>query len=84
MKYRKKPVIIEAIPFEYHNITEVINFCEGNLKEEESNLHTVGYFIKTLEGNSYLLSQQDMIIKGINGEFYPRKKDIFEKTYELV
>ena len=41
------------------------------------------YFIKTLEGNLYL-SKDDYVIKGVNGEFYPCKPDIFHKTYEKI
>jgi hypothetical protein len=44
----------------------------------------VGYFIKTLEGTSYMLDKNDYIIKGVKGEFYPCKPDVFEMTYEMV
>ena len=83
-KYRKKPVIIDAIQFTYGDIAKCKKFVGKYWIEEENNLYTMGYFIKTLEGNSYLLSDKDWIIKGVNGEFYPCKPDIFEKTYELV
>ena len=45
--------------------------------------YTIGLRIPTLEGEM-LGRQNDLIIKGINGEFYPCKPDIFEKTYEPV
>lgn len=81
-KYIKKPVIIEAIQFTYSNIDECKNFVGKYWIEEESNVGTVGFFIKTLEGNSYLLSDNDWIIKGVKGEFYPCKPDVFETTYK--
>lgn len=75
-KYRKKPVIIEAIQWNGNNLTEIDNFVGGSLKIEESSL-----VIHTLEGDMEA-SINDYIIKGVNGEFYPCKPDIFDKTYE--
>ena len=75
-KYRKKPVIIEAIQWNGKNLTEIDNFVCGSLKIEGSNL-----VIHTLEGDMEA-SINDYIIKGVNGEFYPCKPDIFDKTYE--
>ena len=86
MKYRKKPVVIEA--FQY----------DGDLKNRDSEYYIpqwgidaekegVLYFdgstlkIKTLEGE-HIASVGDYIIQGVNGELYPCKPDIFEKTYE--
>ncbi len=83
-QYRKKPVIIDAMQFTYSDIQKCREFVGKYWIEEESNVGTIGNFIKTLEGNSYLLSNKDWIIKGVNGEFYPCKPDIFEKTYEEV
>lgn len=77
MKYRKKPVVIEAIQF-VGNFTEIEKFCEGNFDWSEGKSD-----IKTLEG-TMRASFGDYIIKGIKGEFYPCKEDIFLKTYELV
>ena len=81
-KYRKKPVVIEAVQYQREeNIAECLSFCGNeNLKY---NPQTNEYEISTLEGNM-VVSKGDYIIKGINGEFYPCKPDIFEKTYELV
>lgn len=75
-KYRKKPVIIEAIQWNGKNLTEIDNFVGGSLKIEGSSL-----VIYTLEGDMEA-SINDYIIKGVNGEFYPCKPDIFDKTYE--
>ena len=76
-QYRKKPVVIEAIQFN-KNFTEIEKFCEGNFDWSEGKSD-----IKTLEG-TMRASVGDWIIKGVNGEFYPCKPDIFEKTYEKV
>jgi hypothetical protein len=76
-RFKKKPVEIEAIQWPGYSTPEIEEFVGQYLVSEESNVHTVGHFIVTLEGNSYLLSKDDWIIKGIKGEFYPCKPDIF-------
>ena len=87
MRYKKKPVIIEAI--QWDGTLDGINYIQRNF-----NVRTVcceilgGYLVKhwsieTLEG-SYVVSPRDYIIKGVKGEFYPCKPDIFELTYEEV
>jgi len=78
-KYRKKPVVIEAIQFTPFNMEEIENFVGGDIGKNQEG-QTV---IATLEG-AMKCSLNDWIIKGVNGEFYPCKPDIFEKTYELV
>jgi hypothetical protein len=79
-KYRKKPVVIEAIQYRGgENITSCLNFCDKMIFNPKTN----EYEIETLEGN-HLVSEGDFIIKGVAGEFYPCKSDIFELTYELV
>ena len=84
-QYIKKPVVIEAIQYEGYMTEEVKNFVGDSLiAESKWDNGPVGYFIKTLEGTSYILSKNDWIIKGVNGEFYPCKPDIFEITYEKV
>jgi len=78
MKYRKKPVSIEAIQYDGNNAKEILDFAgtsNGVCISDGSLL------IKTLEG-TMTASVGDFIIKGVNGEFYPCKPDIFEKTYE--
>lgn len=79
MKYRKKPVVIEAIQLTPLNIEEIENFVGGDLGKDGKG-NTV---IATLEG-AMICSMNDFIIKGIKGEFYPCKPDIFEATYEKV
>ena len=84
MKYKKKPVIIEAIQFEdtAERICELSEFMgEVRVNYEDKNNPYIP--IETLEG-TMRASVGDYIIKGVNGEFYPCKPDIFERTYEKV
>ena len=87
MKYRKKPVVIEAIQFDGTNYKDIkANFCDKIYTVDPKvivgdNKNVI--FIPTLEG-VMIASVDDWIIKGIAGEFYPCKPDIFEKTYEKV
>ena len=88
MKYRKKPVVIDAWQF------------VGNVEDElraiiskppfkflpvptPDGTQSINLFIETLEGNM-LVSPGDYIIRGVAGEYYACKPDIFEKTYEPV
>lgn len=84
-KYVKKPVVIEALVFEdtVDCLAELSDFMNNqNVKvsyvEPEPKL-----LIETLEG-TMSATEGDYIIKGISGEFYPCKPDIFHKTYEEV
>lgn len=86
MKYRKKPVVIEAIQFTRYNIDKIKEFTNGKAIDFKIERHIGGKcycVIKTLEGNM-IADEGDYIIKGIKGEFYPCKPDIFEETYEVV
>ena len=98
VKYRKKPVVIEAIKWTGKNVRDVFNFLTNYQKseltptlEEETfridpcngGCQTGNLIIKTLEGE-HIASIGDWIIKGIQGEFYPCKPDIFEATYTIV
>lgn len=78
-KYRKKPVVIEAIQWD-GNLTTIDNF---NIPECSQMLGSKTLQIQTLEGEM-TAQVGDYIIKGIQGEFYPCKADIFEASYELV
>ena len=83
-KYRKKPVEIEAVQWVSDNIEQVYEMLGDNLiinKDEDKD--DVKHFINTLEGKMEM-SWGDYIIKGVKGEFYPCKPDIFELTYEKV
>lgn len=108
MKYRKKPVVIEA--YQWNELSNApLEFCEavvvahkvihsGEIRKEPDYIIEMGTTkmssknvcrstpiraIKTLEG-WHEVSVGDWIIKGIKGEFYPCKPDIFEATYEKV
>ncbi len=92
-KFRKKPIEIEAVQWTGDNHREMFNFLGG--KDEEYiqatgvnfyidwNKVNGGLIIKTLEGE-HIASIGDWIIKGVQGEYYPCKPDIFETTYEVV
>lgn len=91
-KYMKKPVVIEAIQWTKENDVELEHWLSKEKSVEleiDDHLYVAGvgtpYIskiqIKTLEGTMEA-SYGDYIIKGINGEIYPCKPDIFEKTYE--
>jgi len=77
-KFRKKPVVIEARQYTRNGLEaeKVAEWCHGQQTDD-------GVIIKTLEGD-HLGEYGDWIIKGVAGEFYPCKPDIFEKTYEHV
>lgn len=88
MKYRKKPVVIEAIQFngldDYLKIFDWIEASDNTLSASELvEFRTPIMLVNTLEG-TMAANKGDYIIKGINGEFYPCKPDIFEKTYDVV
>jgi hypothetical protein len=77
MKYRKKPVEIDAIQWTGDNKLEIFDFCNMSYITNQE------LRIQTLEG-SMTASIGDYIIKGVMGEFYPCKPDIFEMTYEKI
>lgn len=88
-KYIKKQVEIEAVQWNGNNIEEIMKFIKSPFKHKEGQVYATEKFsydgfnlkINTLEG---VLRARigDYIIKGVNGEFYPCKPDIFEKTYD--
>ena len=81
-KYRKKPVVIEAIQLTPDSINAVREFMQdaGSHRISAANVIVV---IHTLEGDM-IARDGDYIIKGVQGEFYPCKPDIFLTTYELA
>ena len=84
MKYRKKPVEIDAIQWVSDNIEQVYEMLGDNLIiNTDKAKDEVKHFINTLEGKMEM-SWGDYIIKGVKGEFYPCKPDIFELTYEKI
>lgn len=91
-KYKKKPVVIEAIQYNGENFNYIVNWINENWKD--SRIQGVSgrvdwspgpppIDIETLEG-TMIADVGDFIIKGIEGEFYPCKPDIFKKTYQEV
>lgn len=84
-KFRNKPIVIEAIQFNENFIGTKCSkefwqaLEDGVISETEDN----NLMIRTLEGDM-TASKGDYIIKGVNGEFYPCKPNIFQKTYELI
>lgn len=86
MKYRKKPVIIEAIQFDGANARHIETFFGDKmsaLQRKTENAIVIALEISTLEG-TMRADKGDWIIRGVKGEFYPCKPDIFEATYELA
>lgn len=86
-KYIKRPVVIEAIQFTRDNINKYIDFTAGNLRNIKIPRCIDGIMtgeIETLESQHGLhtVTENDYIIKGIEGEFYPCKPNIFIQTYE--
>lgn len=79
-KYRKKPVVIEAIKYTEDNLHEALQFLPvGKWRLDGKDL-----YIKTLEGDHFC-TPGDFIIQGARGDdYYPCKPDIFEMTYEKV
>lgn len=89
-KFRKKPVEIEAVRWTGDNLREVIAFtgrhesaADWTWKQFEDVVAIKGLKLFTLEG-PLMAAVGDWIIKGIKGEFYPCKPDVFAATYEPV
>lgn len=88
MKYRKKPIVIEAMRFDgtSKGADSVIQFTgkdAGVSYAEENGTKVYDVWIETLEGLMFA-APGDWIIKGVKGEFYPCKPDIFDATYEAI
>lgn len=92
-KYRKKPVVVEAIQWTGSNLEEIRNFVGNDLIENYIKHFDIertlikqtlsGIAINTLEG-TMIVNYGDYIIKGVNNEFYPCKPDIFKQIYEEI
>lgn len=94
MKFRKKPVVVDAVQLNWKNWNEICDFLGDIIDAKNPGRNTeefsdtcgesspfIELTIPTLEGN-HLARHGDWIIKGVRGEFYPCKPDIFEETYE--
>jgi len=83
MKYRKKPIVIEAKQLTKESFFDILEWV-GKDNYSFWTTNAPSYIsINTLEG-VMRASLNDFIIKGVQGEFYPCKPDIFEQTYEAV
>lgn len=82
MKYRKKPVVIEAFRLGHDEMPEWFDKAKHKRYFNKAT-KLPAYEILTLEGNMMAI-QGDYIIKGVRGELYPCKTDIFEETYEAM
>lgn len=91
MKAQKKPIVIDYLPctgFSFTHISDITGWMNSlgdsfstwfdyyPLREE--------LYVKTLEGTSYEVTTDDVIIRGVNHEYYPCKVEIFNKTYDLL
>ena len=95
MKYRKKPVVIDAVQWTGQNHREMFDFLtsdtfvnetmsvDGNHFYIDHSRVEGGLIIKTLEGE-HIATIGDYIIKGVKGEYYPCKEEVFHQTYEKV
>ena len=77
MKYKKRPVVIEAVRWDGSNALDILTFAGFDKKNIGDIYENSSILIYTLEGNM-TANVGDYIIKGVNGEFYPCKPDIFE------
>ena len=84
--FKKIPIQIEAIQWDgssEHFYNEILKFIPGELLVyEDEYIDTEGFCIKTLHGD-IAVEKDDYIIRGIIGEFYPCKKDVFEASYSV-
>ena len=90
MKFTKRPLVIEAMQFDGRNGAVIRNWAHRGLPDiansvillhDEYGADHTAITVRTLEGSMFV-NPGDWIIRGIQGEFYPCKPDIFEKTYE--
>ena len=80
-KYRKKPIVIDAVQPIVDGLKE--QWISDAIRDWVVTVRSYGIEIKTLEG-TMVADETDYIIRGVNGEIYPCKADIFHKTYEEV
>jgi hypothetical protein len=78
-KYIKKPIVVEAMQYTGDNVGQIAAFMNKKGLTVRGNM----IFIDTLEGQM-VVKPNAYIIKGVSGEFYPCKEEIFNRTYELV
>lgn len=90
--YRKKPVVIHAVRLTRKNAQEIVGIMDdgadgvgvfSGVKEGGQRVSRQGVYIKTLEGIMWA-RWGDWIIRGVKGEYYPCKHEIFRETYEAL
>ncbi len=91
MKARKKPVEIDYFPIDAFTFLDekllkewVVSFGDKFNDHFELDYDPFEIKVKTLEGTSYDMTTDDVIIRGVKGEYYPCKKDIFNLTYDTI
>jgi hypothetical protein len=91
MKFRKKPVVIDALQFDGLNEEEIQAFtgadrfrCLDLEDVEENDFTKIAEVFDFLHNTWVGVSSEDWIIKGVQGEFYPCNPDVFTDTYEAV
>lgn len=89
MKAQKKPVIIDYFEYDGNSDSLQIWLNEFGDKVDDKficrqDLEWDDLQVKTLEGISYFVTKEDVIIRGISGEYYPIKKTIFDITYDRI
>lgn len=86
-RYQKRPVVIETLQWTGENLPDVLAWCHAGMPPDANAIVCLGdrdtLTIRTLEG-VMTASKSDYIIRGVRGEFYPCKPDIFEATYVLA
>ena len=82
-KYKKKPIIIQAIQVKYEHKDNIIKFIQNCKYDFENDKYPLIINLVTLEGKVQA-KENDYIIKGVAGECYPIRQDIFLKTYDKV
>lgn len=83
MRFRKRPIEVEAIKFTYETQDRVYNWIAGNRSADRDGEGKPTLHIQTLEG-VMTATLGDWIIRGVAGEFYPCKPEVFVRTYEPV
>lgn len=80
-KFKRKPIVYEAVQWTGENIEEISKFA--NSAQVSRMVGVSELVIETLGGNM-IAEAGDWIIKGVKGEFYPCKPDVFQESYELA
>ncbi len=82
MRYRKKPLVIDAVQYDGYDTGEIRAFLKGNRFELSRNLEDL--HIDLGPAGYFIIEKSDWLIKGIEGEFYICGDSVFQKTYECV